>query len=82
MSDGLLVEGCGRWTSLTLAKLVDGIGSSGMSWFLGSFIVMLMVGIGGCLDNCFSFNLSYADLIVYNIMIRRVMAATGLIIGK
>ena len=65
-----------------LAKLVDCIGSSGMSWFLGSFIVMLMVGIGFCLDNFLSLNLLYADLIVYNNKIRRVMAATGLIIGK
>ena len=67
---------------MTLAKLVDGIGSSGMSRRLGSFIVMLMVGIGFCLDNFLSLNLLYADLIVYNNKIRRVMAATGLIIGK
>ena len=67
---------------MTLAKLVDSIGSSGMSRLLGSFIVMLMVGIGFCLDNFLSLNLLYADLIVYNNIIRRVMAATGLIIGK
>ena len=82
MSDVLLVEGCGHWISLTLAKLVDGIGCSGMSSFLGSCIVMLIVGIGFCLDNFLSLNLLYADLIVYNNMIRKVMAATGLIIGK
>ena len=61
---------------------MDGIGSSGMSRRLGSFIVMLMVGIGFCLDNFLSLNLLYADLIVYNNIIRNVMAATGLIIGK